>query len=322
MKLKIANEAQAWEALERAVQQGFPDNIEIEFDGWPTFQMDIKGRDWDSTVPTRVMTPLLEVQRDINRAYTGVRYGTANLRKLRDDERDELEVVVKVRKGSSLYDADLWKQLSTIAEAAVGRMSGSEIVVTVLGLGLLWAAPSMYKAWLSERQKEKELNQNVQLSQLENQRMQIFAAAMRQQPVLASAQEDSEATQNRILKVAKQGDVLGVKGVSVLAEEAAQLAQPERERAQDIVLEGVFAVLGNRTDKSEGFRITVRRLTDGLTVQADVPLELPHAQQQLIQKAEWEKKKIRLTVNASVLREAISQAVVVSASEAPADDVT
>ena len=320
MQLVVANEMQAWAALERALYGDKEmEGVELVLQGWPTFKMDVKGKDWDSTVPTRIMSPLLDVQKDINRAYTNVRYGETNLRKLRDEERDDLELVVKVREGSSLFNAELWKQLSTIGQAAVGRMSGTEIVITVLGLGLMFTAPVMYKAWLATRQREKEMDNQIALSVQENERLRIFAEAVQQHPMLGAALGDVEASNNRMLKVAKPGDVLAVHSIPVRADEAEILAKPERERAEDTVVQGVFVLLGNRTDRGEGFRITVRRLDDGLVLQADVPLELPHAQQQLIQRAEWEKAKIKLTINASLLRQSITQAVVISAVEVPGE---
>ncbi len=319
-KITVSSEQQAWQLLEQATSIGFKGNVDLRFDGWPVFHIDVKGKDWNSTVPTRIMTPLLEVQKDINRAYASVRYGEGNLRKLKDEERDDLEVVVKVKKGSSLFDAELWKHFSTIAQAATGRMDGNQTVITVLGLALLVAAPVMYKAWLASRQKEKEFEHQLQMSQEESKRLEIFSNALTRQPLLVMAQEDTQATQNKLLKTAKQGDVISVSGQPVTATEAASLVQAERERAQDIVINGVFMLLGNRTDKSEGFRITVRRLSDLLTVNADVPVELPFDQQQLIQDAEWKKKKIILSINASVLRDSISQAVVVSASTAPVEE--
>ncbi len=321
-KLIITSEAQAWAVLEQAMSSSLANDLILEFDGWPSFKMGVNGKDWHSTVPTRVMTPLLDVQKDINRAYANVRYGESNIRRLKDEERDELEVVVKVREGSSLYDAELWKQFSTIAQAAVGRMDGTQTVIMVLGLALLVSAPVMYKAWLASRQKDKEFEHQLQMSQEETKRLEVFSAAVNRQPLLIAAQEDVQATHNRFLKVTKPGDVLAVRGESVRAEEAAALIQPERERAQDIVLEGLFVVLGNRTDKSEGFRITVKRESDQLTVNADVPVELPHFQQQLIQEAEWKKSKVFLSINASILRESISQATVVTASAAPASNET
>lgn len=320
MELVIRSEAEAWAALERATHGDFIDGVQLKFDGWPVFKMDVKGRDWNSTVPTRIMSPLLDIQKDINRAYTTVRYGEANLRKLRDEDRDELEVVVKVREGSSLFDAELWKQFSTIAEAAVGRMDGNQVVITVLGLGLLVTAPVMYRAWLASRQREKELEHQIELSRQENARLEIFAKAVQRQPMLGESKESIQATQNRMLKVAKTGDVIAMSGVPVRAEEAEVLVQAERERSEDMVIQGEFFLLGNRTDKGEGFRITVRRVHDGLTIQADVPIQLPHDQQRLIQRAEWQKERVVLVMNATQLRGVVSQAVVISAEAIPSED--
>lgn len=322
MRIQIKNESDAWELLERATSgELFPDDVQLDFVGWPVFQMGVQGKDWDCTVPTRVMSPLLDVQKDINRAYANVRYGATNLRKLQDEERDDLEVVIKVKKGSSLFDAELWKQLSFIAQAAVGRMNGTEIVVTVLGLGLLFTAPVMYKAWLANRQKEKELDNQISMSEQETERMKVFADAMKMRPVLVAASEDVDITQNRLLKVAKPGDLLGVKSVQVSSQDAEILAKSERARAEDIELDGDFFVLGNRTDISTGFRISVRRMSDSLNVKADVPMELPHEQKLLIQEAEWQKVPIYLSMNASMLRGAISQAVVLSAAKINTEEI-
>ncbi len=318
-QLIITNEQEAWAALELANSGGFDDHVSLVFKGWPVFTIDIKGKDWNSTVPTRVMLPLLDVQKEINRAYASVRYGDNNLRKLKDEERDGLEVVVKVKKGSSVFDAELWDHFTKIAQAAAGRMDGNQMMITVLGLAVVAVAPVMYKAWLALRQKEKELQHQVQMSAAESHRLEIFAQAVARQPILVAAQEDAGATNNRFLKVAKPGDVLAVGGQILPASEAAALAQAERERAQAFTLDGIFAVLGNRTDKSEGFRITVKRLSDSLTVNADVPIELPDSQQKLIQDAEWQKKNIQLSLDASILRGVISQATVISASAVPTD---
>ena len=292
MKLVIESEADAWQALEKAIAGGgFPDDLQLEFKGWPQLQLDYVGKDWNSTVPSRVMSPLLDVQKDINRAFTSVRYNDQNLRKLKDEDRDDLEIVVKVEKGSSIFNAELWKQFSHIADAAIGRMNGDQVVITVIGLALAIMAPVMFKAWLASRQKEKEMQNRVELSQQETQRLKIFAEAMKAQPSLQAIKDDAQATNNRLLKAVKPGDNVSMKGVRLYSEEVGEIVQPERERSEDIHLDGDFFVLGNRTDKSEGFRITVRRTLDSLTFNADVPLELPYEQKQIIQKAEWTKSK-------------------------------
>lgn len=316
MKLVITSEDEAWAALERATSgEGFPDDVEIEFKNWPIFKMDIRGRDWNSTVPTRVMAPLLEVQKDINRAFTSVKYNEFNLRKLKDEERDELEVVVKVQKGSSIFDAELWKQFSHIAEAAIGRMNGNQIVISVLGVALAIAAPLMYKAWLNYRLKEKQVEASIELSKQETERLKIFKEATEIRPQLQAIRDDTQATHNRLLKAIKPGDSVSMKGIDLKSDEVAEIVQPERDHAEDVHIDGIFTILGNRTDKSDGFRITVMRVTDHLAFNAEVPLELPYGQQQIIQKAEWSKSRIQLSIIASSLHGNIVHAVVNSAKE-------
>lgn len=316
MKLVITSEDEAWAVLKRATSgEGFPDDVEIEFKNWPVFKMDIKGRDWNSSVPTRVMAPLIEVQKDINRAFASVKYNEFNLRRLKDEERDELEIVVKVQKGSSIFDAELWKQFSHIAEAAIGRMDGNQIVISVLGIALAITAPVMYKAWLNSRLKEKEIEASVELSKQDIEKWRIFKEAIEVRPQLQIVKDDTQATHNRLLKAIKPGDSVSMKGIDLRSDEVAGIIQPERDHAEDVHLDGIFIILGNRTDKSDGFRITIMRVTDRLTFNAEVPLELPYEQQQIIQKAEWSKSKIQLSVSASSLHNTIIQATVSSAKE-------
>jgi hypothetical protein len=316
MRLVIKSEADAWRALKHATTgEGYPKNLNVVFEDWPSFKLDFKGRDWESTVPTRVMAPLLDVQRDVNRAYASVRYNEFNLRRLTNEERDELELVVKVKKGSSIFDAELWKQYNEIAKAAMDHMDGNQIVVTVIGLALIAVTPTLFRAWLLSRDKDRDLKNRVDLSKVENERLQIFSDAVKAQPKLEIANEETQATNNRLLKATKPGDQIQLRDVKLSSDEVQAVVQSERERSRDVDLQGHFAILGNRTDKSDGFRIDVRRISDGMTFKADVPLELAPDQRELIQKAEWSKGVIELSISAQQLRESITEAVVYHAAE-------
>lgn len=326
--LIIHNEEDAWALLGAAISgEEHPDARRLEFKGWPIWSLDAKGRDWYSTVPTRIMPPLLDVQKDVNRAYANMQYGDSNLRKLRDEDRDALEVVVKVDKGSSIFTADLSDQLDKILQAAVGRMNGTEALIAVLGIGLLITAPVMYKAWLAQRLKEKELQsrtelgskniaERIQQSQEETRRLEIMRDAVTRQPALQAVKEDTQATTNKLLKATRPGDTMDVRGVPMTAEEAHEIAQPEREQAKDLELQGSFRIIGNRTDKGDGFHITVKRRSDGLQFGADVLAELPWSDQEAIQQAEWGKTPVDLVIEAEMLRDKIARAVVVSAKPA------
>lgn len=317
--LKITSADQAWALFKFATEaKQLPENIQIIFEGWPTFEMKVKGKDWDSTVPTRVMGPLLEIQKDLNRAYTQICYGTDNLRKLKEDERDLLEIVVRVEKGSSDFQANLANQLTELGKAAVGKMSGKEIVTAVLGIALVYGGVEINKAWVAQRQAAVQSEQTVKLSAQETERLKIFAQAVSAAPVLAEVKADREDSQNRVLKSLHPTDSIALPGVQLKGAEAAEITHQDRARATDVDISGTFRVLANDASKSSGFRIKVERISDRRLISADVPLELPDDQKALIQKAEWSKGTIlvNLKISASELRDKISNATVYSATPA------
>lgn len=309
----IRSEEDAWQALKEALSSDDGSSApEIVFEGWPKWAMDAKGRDWHSTVPTRIMPPLLEVQKDINRAFAQAQYGEFNLRRLREEERELLELVVRVDEGSSLFSADISAQLNRIANAVFGRMNGAQATIAVLGIALAIAAPVTYKAWLHERQVEKQLTNRVELSKQETERLRVFAQAMEREPTVGASRDDAIETANKMLKATRPGDTMAMRGVAVDAEQAREIVQPEQERATEIELHGRFRIIGNRTDKGSGFRITVRS-DDGTEFRADVPEELAYDAKQAIKDAEWGKHPVTLVIDAERLHDKIQGATVVSA---------
>jgi len=303
--------------LRKAIEGGdVPDNISLVFDGWPKFKMKVNGTDWHGTVPTRVMGPVLEIQKDLYRAYANVCYGVPNLRRLKDDDRDSLELIVEVEKSSSDYEAPLWKQFNELAKKAIDKMSSRDVVITILGLAVVYGGVEVNKAWVAQRQDETQTEKTVELSKQETERLKVFASAMQQKPTLAEARTDFQASQNRILKTMKPGDKLETKGVVLKSSQASEITHDERARSKVMHISGNFRVLANDASKGVGFRIKVERVNDGLTFSADVPLELSTDEKELIQKAEWSKGAvlIHLDVNASKLRDSITNAVVFGAA--------
>lgn len=316
--ITIRSADEAWDLFRRALEGGdVPERLELVFDGWPQFDMKVNGRDWYGTVPTRVMAPLLDVQRDLHRVYANVCYGTPNLRKLRDEDRDLLELVVKVDKGSSEYKAPLWQQFNELAKKALDKMDSRDVVITVLGIAVVVGGVEINKAWVAERQAAIQSEATVELSREESNRLNIFAEAVKQKPVLAETRADYQASQNRLLKTVKAGDKFESKGVELRGDQAMEITHEERAHAQDIHITGTFRVLANDASKGAGFRIKVARLSDGLVFTAEVPLELDIDQKRLIQQAEWSKGSVmvNLDITASALHDKITNAVVFGATK-------
>ena len=314
--ITISSADEAWALLRLAVEGGeLPKNLGLVFSGWPEFSVKVNGRDWHGTVPTRVMSPLLEVQRDLHRAYAQVCYGFPNVRRLRDDERDSLELVIKVDEGSSDYKAPLWEQLNQLANKALEKMDSRDVLIAVLGVALILGGVEVGKEWIAARQAEKGVEQTVALSHEETERLKIFAEAVKQQPALKETRADSVASQNRLLKTVRPGDSVVIRGVSLQGYQAMEVAQEDRARSTEVHLTGIFRVLANDASKGSGFRIKVARIEDGMTFTAEVPLELDTDQKKLIQKAEWSKGAVlvHLDVRGDLLRGNVNNAVVIGA---------
>lgn len=315
--IRSADEAWAW--FERAVKgTDVPERLTLRFEGWPTFEMNVKGQDWDCTVPTRVMVPLLEIQKDIHRKYVEIAYGSANLRKLTEEDRDQLEIVVKVSKGSSDYEAPLDPQLNSLAEKAIEKMTSRDLLIAILGIALVWGGVEVNKAWVAERQAAVQAEVTVELSRQETERLKVFEAAVKQQPVLATARQDFEESQNRLLKTLKPGDKAVLPGVQITSGEAKEITHRERARSESVTITGDFRVLANDATKGNDFRIKVARVSDGLVFQATVPFELDADMKRLIQKAEWSKGAlaVKLDMSASMLRGNVTEAEVIHVATA------
>src|SRR3546814_10268998 len=98
-KLNVQNEDEAWALLERTIKEAGDQNVQVNFDTWPEFKLTLKGEDFRGTVPTRVMPPILELQKNIYRAYCQAKYNTDDIRCLKNEERAQLELIVEVHPG-------------------------------------------------------------------------------------------------------------------------------------------------------------------------------------------------------------------------------
>lgn len=145
--IKSADEAVAM--LQNALGGKFKDDesILIRFDGWPTFAVNVKGDRYNSTLPTQLMKALVEYQQSFNKFYAYSVYGRS-AKSFTDEDRFVNELVFNVKEGSSDVLAQLSERFSGLAERMVDRMTGRQLVITVLGLALISSGYFGYKNYL------------------------------------------------------------------------------------------------------------------------------------------------------------------------------
>src|SRR5690606_16764232 len=154
--LKITDETTALDLIRKALDGGFESEIvELSFESWPVFTLNVKGDRYDSTVTSAMMRSLLEFQRHLYRVYAEVVYGKS-ARALTAEERAHLEIVFKVEQGSSNIVADLGGFFTELGKNAMDKMTGKQVVWTVAGISAMFFASTAFQDYTTGNQKTLE----------------------------------------------------------------------------------------------------------------------------------------------------------------------
>ncbi|WP_318557221.1 hypothetical protein [Geobacter anodireducens] len=315
----IKSEDDAWNLLERTLKEGVPDgHIEMVFENWPVLEFKLKGDKFNSSLTVKVMKTFVDLQQKLNRAYAQMRYNRPTAGGLSAAEHKELEIVVKVDKGSTLFSVDLQPTVATLLQGVTGKMTGTEIVISVLGLGLIYGGVTFAKAYLDSRRQEKQIEIASLLSNEETKRLGIFADAVNKQENLLSACRDSEETFDSFIKGASDADYLEIGGQRIYKEALDEMVKQTRSRSTDVQLNGWYRILYVDSSKPDGFVVGVRSQENG----KEFPAKLEDkwvfrmaAHLNRLQAAEWGKKPIYLRINGKEIRSGVSQATIIDVGD-------
>lgn len=318
LEVIIRNEQDAWNWLRKALDNS-PDldqPVDLKFDGWPILNLHFSGHDFDASVPTRIMPPLLDAQKEIHRLFCLLRYGEQNLRKLTNDDRERLELVVKVEKGSSEFLTNLAEKLEEIGKSAVSRMESKHILIAVLGGALMWTSEVAWKAWLDQQAKVKEVETRVQMSQLEKEKLALFQRAVKADPALKDVSNGIDDFRNDALHKMKPADSFAVPNTNIEVDGryAADITHKPKEQSHETRIDGEFVIQSVASGETSGFKLKVKRVLDGKLIAISIPADaLNNEQIEILKNNEWAKKPVILEINAKILRGEITAATLVSA---------
>jgi hypothetical protein len=134
----------------------------------------------------------VEWQSAIDRAY--LRFVRSDGRRLTDDEKRKTTIIAKVDKNCTLLNVNLGPALQQIVNTLVSKMLPTEIVITVLGLGVIAVVPLVTKQYFSAQakraKKEKQLETQVAMFEQDTKRVKIITDAMSARPGLIETAKD------------------------------------------------------------------------------------------------------------------------------------
>lgn len=331
MELTIKSETDAYKILEQiSAGSGGEFNAEhfqINFDGWPKLELRVVGDGFNGTITPTIMVGLIEFQKAIYRSYAQAKYKTFNTNKLTKEEKQELEITVKVELGSSKFGIDLQKIAEIFAENLVGKMTGKEILVCILGLGVLLTGESAISNYLDTRKqiRQSELKSEEQIATIEalkfvsaedTKKAQIISDLAENYASVANIKANAYNAHTEMFKSVRTADEAEVGGVEVDGETATELVKNARKYSNDVRLDGRFRVLVVDSQDPTQFKVKLRQIDNNLEFSAIVQDQtLTRKHQEVIQAAEWSRSVVELQINAKEVDGDIRQAIVISAKE-------
>lgn len=301
------------------------DGLAIRFDGWPVMSIHLHGEKFDSTITPDLMKAFIEMQSSIFRSYALARYNTIQIRGLKQAEKDLLEIRVKVKPGSSLFEINFQEILENICKSMVGKMESKHLVIMVLGIAAIYGSNSAFNSYLEgqkevrlaeiKNEEQRNLIEQLKLSQDgETERLKILHEIISDQPRLKTINQYYASASNEILKRSGDATLITMQGMDISGDIATELTKTERKKSNEVYLDGSYRILGVDSSKTGEFKVKLKNTSTNESFIAMIVDERINPDYiKLIQKAEWQQLPIRLHVNAREANGVIKQAHIVRA---------
>lgn len=327
----IKTEADAYYVLELAAKGKLPSYNRLIFEGWPSLNLYLKGEKFDQSITPTIMKGLLELQKGIYRSYAVASSGNASKR-LTEQEKEDLEITVDVKDGSSNFDIDFTKVATKFIDMIGDKMDPTQIILLVLPVFLMYFGHSAYRTYLENRKEikireigdetqRKMLEQMQFASEQETKRAQIMADIVKREPRVAEVERIAEDAHAGLIKSLGAGDKARVGGVPLTPEVVETLTQGARRKSHEVRLDGLYQVL--KLDWSDPLRFRVKAYSKktGIIIDADVQdgsLEGRH--KEAIKEAEWSRKLVDLRINAKTPGDGTYKDAVIISAVIPEED--
>lgn len=318
MEAVISSEESAFALLKQALEGEIAneEHITLSFDSWPRLQIRLRGDGYESTITPEVASAIVHLQQAINRAYSRIVHHHADARALRDAEKNEIRLKAKVEDGSSLVTIDLSQLVQNIAQQVTGKMTGTEIVVTLVSFGLIAGGVAAYKAFLQARSNDKVIDaqttQNIAMSEQETERMKIFATAVSRNSIVAKTSADFDDAKNELVKSVADAESIEIQGALVSKAAAKVIASNKRSESRDIQLNDVYIILNVDHRDDEEVKLRLSRTRDGLEFIARFKDHSLNQQEiEKLKNAQWSRSQLYMSINATEKQGEITSASVI-----------
>lgn len=323
---EIEGEEDAWTVLEGALQNNLGElsAVRVVWKGWPTLNLHLSEVPEDGTIGSSTMAAILELQKSLYRTHALLSTGSENLRTQTRFERELFELRLKVEKGSSDLTINLSEIISKYGNDVIAKMTGTELLILVLGLALLYTGKLVISEFIkakteqrkitSDDDKTRQMLSNYQ-AQLENdtKRFELLTQALQKEPILKQVEQSSTQAREEIIRAVADEGGGSIQNIPLPRDIATEISSVSRAQSSETKLAGQYKVAKVDTTVADGFRVTLEDLKTGEMVTAslfDAIISWEH--RGILQDAEWNKKAVFVEMTGRKLRGRVVDAKIVS----------
>jgi len=181
------------------------------------------GKAFNSSIPTGVMRSFLGLQESIHEIYSLHAYGEK--RKLPPETKKELEIVVVVEEGSSLYNIDIGSIIDAVANR-VGAMTGAEFIGTAAALCVTFLISTLGSKAMNHRAERDRVKAELERKRLESD--SLTAVQKNTADAIISATQQQQSFYRATLQ---QGfEKLSINGEAFAHEDLREMISAEKRR--------------------------------------------------------------------------------------------
>jgi hypothetical protein len=316
----IKSEDDLWSIFEQIIEasdQGPFSTVMV--DGWRPSLLYFPHEKVSHSITPTIARSILGFHASISRSYAYLSYGEASLRKLKQSDKELLEIKALAGGGSNHIEMK-GEDIVTFLMGLAGKMTAHELVFLITFFFVCYFAQDVMSDYMREKHETKrhlaDSDGLVKLSEQETKRIGLVTEAMKRLPKMeVVADLAKEGKSQLLLAAANQLDGATVLGVPVSAEEASVILADEKHAPVGRKLDGIYFVDDIDTKNEEGHRGILRNAKDGTKVSVSINEgEIPPDDQANLFTALRRKSRVHSVINARFKGDTVASATIMRAT--------
>lgn len=296
--------------------------------------MHLVGNKFHQTITPSVMKGFIDLQNAIYRSYAQIKYDDPSILRLSKQEKDELELEVKVIDGSSGFGFDPQELFEKLITLLADKLTSKHVFILVLSTILLYGGYQSYNDYLTNQKEirlaEIALEKDVSSKQerlatvallsdkSSDETKEVLARAAAVTPQVNTIKEEAKNASHSLIKSAQAADSIDFNDgkIQLTGDAAKELTKSSPSKWLDVRIDGTYFVVNVDSSHSAKRKIRIRNTETQQEILAILENDtLDQKNLNLIQEAEWGYNPVILKVRAKELNGIYKEAEILEAKQ-------